>query len=227
MPRAWPGADAGRSAPANPSDAVTSPSAPVPIRRTRWAGVGAGWHAGNVPRFLANAMAPFGLGAQRVPQEVLEIMTRRQQIMVGLPTTLLNAAPVLTKPKYRTAETHRRGGASMIPGLRDSLTHRMSTELYQRHHDAGNGVCVACGWRTPCPARQRATSVIVAAGEDPRSYDTSAVSDPSRADRSARRGQVRPPESGDATSRTYTGYSLGGRGGRQSPAGYWYDRDDS
>jgi uncharacterized protein YbjT (DUF2867 family) len=60
---------------------------------------------------------------------------------------------------------------TLIPGMQETLTYRLSAELYQRHHDVGDGTCATCGSPTPCPARQHASSVIVAGGEDPSWYD--------------------------------------------------------
>jgi hypothetical protein len=112
---------------------------------------------------------------------------------------------------------------TVIPGLRDSLTYQVSAELYQRHRDAGNGACAACGDSAPCPSRRHATSVIVAAGEDPRFYDVPAV--PVAGDPQPAQGQRedRP----ELAAPTYTGYQLGGRGHRASPQGYFHDRDSS
>jgi hypothetical protein len=117
-----------------------------------------------------------------------------------------------------------------IPGLRGSLTHQVSTDLYQRHHDAGSGTCVTCGHATPCPAQQHATSVITAAGEDPHSYDTRSPhwTDPSvdHQDGEADRREHQP-EPDVQTSPTHTGYHLGGRNRPVHPQGFSYDRDSS
>ncbi len=55
----------------------------------------------------------------------------------------------------------------------DSNLHRTNIELYQRHHDLGDGTgrCATCGLSTPCPARCHAAAVIRGAGEDPRWHD--------------------------------------------------------
>lgn len=50
--------------------------------------------------------------------------------------------------------------------------HRTAVEIFRWHPDSGNGVCIRCGDRSPCYARYHAAEVIVAAGEDPRRYDT-------------------------------------------------------
>ena len=59
-----------------------------------------------------------------------------------------------------------------IPGLRGTPTHQLAVQLFQDHHDAGDGRCAKCGLRPPCPAQWHAASVIQAAGEDPRQYET-------------------------------------------------------
>jgi len=117
----------------------------------------------------------------------------------------------------------------LIPGLRGSLTHRTSAELYQRHHDVGSGACTTCGNPTPCPARRHATSVIVAAGEDPRSYDARVSHGVSPAGDTPHREEghrQRQPELNAENSPTHTGYHLGGRGRPASPEGFFYDRED-
>jgi hypothetical protein len=113
-----------------------------------------------------------------------------------------------------------------IPGLRDTLVCRTASETYQRHRDAGNGACRACGEPMPCPSRRHATSVIVAAGEHP---------DPGRTQQlpvagdlpqpAPRRAEPQPELSAPAATPAYTGYRLGGRGRPGSPDGYFYDRD--
>src|SRR6266536_2104725 len=117
---------------------------------------------------------------------------------------------------------------ALIPGLRGSLTHRMSAELYQRHHDAGNGACRTCGYRTPCPPRRHAISVIVAAGEDPLSYDARSPNGVTPAGDTPHGGEEhRPhrPATTTATLRAHTGYHLGGRGRPGTSDGFVYDRD--
>jgi hypothetical protein len=116
---------------------------------------------------------------------------------------------------------------SPILGLRYSLTYRTSVELYQRHDDAGSGACTTCGNPAPCPARRHATSVIVAAGEDPRSYNARPSHDvPATGD--SHREEGTDSTSRSPTPRSYpphTGYHLGGRGRPANPEGFFYDRD--
>jgi hypothetical protein len=114
-----------------------------------------------------------------------------------------------------------------IPGLRGTETHGLAVVVYQGHHDNGASACARCGQRTPCPARQHAASVILAAGEDPRWYDgrppLSAV--PAAQPRPGqRRGRDHQDTGGEAWP-GYTGYRVGGRGRRVSPAGFLYERD--
>jgi hypothetical protein len=59
----------------------------------------------------------------------------------------------------------------VISGLRDSMTYRLAVQVYQRHHDPGDGVCRWCGLSAPCTPRGHAASVIQAAGDDPHRYD--------------------------------------------------------
>jgi hypothetical protein len=113
-----------------------------------------------------------------------------------------------------------------IPGLGGSPTHRLSVEVYQRHHDAGNGVCVVCGYRTPCLARRHAASIILAAGEDPRWYDAGSLPGTPRPADTPRPGggyqRDQPEASGEAPP--YSGYRLGGRGQPLDSKGFFYDR---
>src|SRR6266545_4230458 len=119
---------------------------------------------------------------------------------------------------------------TLIPGLRDSLTYQTAAELYQRHRDGGAGTCRTCGDSTPCPSQRHATFVIIAAGEDLRSYDTRQVP-AAPGDFPGRRQMptAHRSETGVPAAPSYTGYRLGGRGrGRGRPAspdGYFYDRD--
>src|SRR5262249_19549058 len=78
----------------------------------------------------------------------------------------------------------------------------------------GTGNCTACGNLAPCPARQHATSVTVATGEDPRSYDTRPSHGLPPVDSATRgRGQRQHrPEPDPRASPAHTGYRLGGRG---------------
>jgi len=103
----------------------------------------------------------------------------------------------------------------VIPGLQGSLTHRLSTEVYQRHHDIGTGICAVCGQRTPCPARRHAASVILAAGEDPRRYDAQPYQGGG--------GQEWPHTGGD--SLPYSGYRVTGRARPPGSEGFFYERD--
>jgi hypothetical protein len=115
----------------------------------------------------------------------------------------------------------------VIPGLQGSPTHRLSAEVYQRHHDIGTGICAVCGQRTPCPARRHAALVILAAGEDPRWYDArpyqdapipADVSDPGKVP-----GQERPQ--GGSESLPYGGYPVTGRARPPGSEGFLYERD--
>jgi hypothetical protein len=115
-----------------------------------------------------------------------------------------------------------------IPGLRGSLTHRISAELYRRHHDDGNGWCDTCGGRTPCPVRRYAASVIIAAGEDPGTYDI-----PQQGGAAPKNASIRgteepsspPPAASALALRNYIGYHLGGRNRPVDCDGFAYDRD--
>lgn len=107
----------------------------------------------------------------------------------------------------------------MIPSLSGSHTYRLAVEVYQRHHDAGTGVCLVCSHRAPCLPRRHAASVILAAGVDPRRYDASprlAVGD---------RHKAPVPDVNDATL-PYEGFRLGGRPRPLSAEGYRYERDN-
>lgn len=112
----------------------------------------------------------------------------------------------------------------LIPGMRGSLTHRMSAELYQRHHDAGQGLCTACGQHTPCPARRHAQRVIVAAGDDPRAYDAR----PAVARDNEQRYEThrQDPQLDGRALFTYTGYHLTGRARALDPRAMSYERED-
>jgi hypothetical protein len=110
-----------------------------------------------------------------------------------------------------------------IRSLAGSLTHQVSTQLYQRHRDAGDGACSTCGQPMPCLARGNAARVILAAGEDPRAYEdrpTPANTPPPATCRGAGTTQV-----GQLTPR-YTGYHLGRRSQTLPPQGFLYERDD-
>ena len=112
---------------------------------------------------------------------------------------------------------------ALIPGMAGSLTHRMSTELYQRHRDAGDGACVTCGHPTPCPTRCNATRVIAAAGDDPGAYEPYPT--PAGTDLRAQQGTPLPFQP-ERQQPAHTGYHLGGRGRTLDPRGLAYDRDD-
>jgi hypothetical protein len=62
-------------------------------------------------------------------------------------------------------------GPRTIPGLAGTTTHELGIEVYQAHHDVGNGFCPRCGNRHPCSSRRGAAELIAAAGDDPRRYD--------------------------------------------------------
>ena len=94
---------------------------------------------------------------------------------------------------------------AVIPGLRQSPLHQISADLYHRHDDSGHRRCACCGRPTPCPARQHAATVLLAAGDDPRRHD--------------QHGQPH------ASTSDPMGYPLGGRGGRLPPEGFTYERD--
>jgi hypothetical protein len=106
----------------------------------------------------------------------------------------------------------------VIPGLRDSLTHRTAAELYRRHRDVGSGRCATCGDLAPCRSRRHAACVLTAAGDDPRSYD-------GRSAAAVAEGVARQAQTGAPAGPAHTGYHVGGRGRRASPDGYFYDRD--
>lgn len=115
-----------------------------------------------------------------------------------------------------------------IPGLRGSLTHQISAELYRRHHDGGNGWCDTCGGRTPCPVRRYAASVIIAAGEDPRSYDMlrpGGAAPTNGTIRGTEEQSSPPPATSALTLPNYIGYHLGGRNRPVVSDGFAYDRD--
>ncbi len=63
------------------------------------------------------------------------------------------------------------GRDKVISGLRDSMTYRLAVQVYQGHHDPGDGRCRRCGLSAPCIPRGHAASVIQAAGDDPGRYD--------------------------------------------------------
>lgn len=92
---------------------------------------------------------------------------------------------------------------ALIAGLRGSLTHRTSAQLYQRHHDAGDGGCQTCGEPIPCSARRHAAWVMEAAGDD---------------------SLLHEPPRPDSVTPAFTGYRLGGHGRRESWEGLRYDR---
>jgi hypothetical protein len=113
---------------------------------------------------------------------------------------------------------------STLPG---SALHKLCVEMYLRHQGAGAARCAQCEQPTPCSPRQRAASVIVAAGEDPRSYDPQAWRSPPggavsvRADNGNRSDQ---PIDGDAISVRVIGYHLGGVGRRTDLPYHEYER---
>lgn len=114
-----------------------------------------------------------------------------------------------------------------ISTLHGSVLHKLCIKMYLRHHDAGTGTCALCGHPMPCPPRQHSASVIVAAGEDPRSYDAQAWRAPPRdavsvhADKGHRSDQ---PAEGAALPANVTGYRLGGVGRRVNLRHYEYER---
>jgi hypothetical protein len=126
----------------------------------------------------------------------------------------------------------RRSGAmlTLIPGLRGSLTHQISADLYQNHRDTGLGRCACCARPAPCPARQHAISVLVAAGDDPHRYDSRAPR-PADVDACCAEDDGPPhherPELDQLEQPGYGGYALGGRGRHLSDAGFTYERDNS
>lgn len=113
----------------------------------------------------------------------------------------------------------------VIPCLRGSLTHRLAVEVYRRHHDAGTGVCLVCGYRTPCLVRRHAASVILAAGEDPRWYDDSRGGGSERADAQTRDAVREPDRMVHGDTPPYAGYRVTGRTRPLGEAGYRYERD--
>jgi hypothetical protein len=68
------------------------------------------------------------------------------------------------------------GQHTVISGLRDSMTYRLAVQVYQSHSDLGTGGCPRCGAAAPCRPREHAATVIQAAGDDPRWYDTQMAS---------------------------------------------------
>jgi hypothetical protein len=96
-----------------------------------------------------------------------------------------------------------------IRTLPNSTLHRANIELYRRHDNAGNdsGRCAACGRRAPCPVRQHAAKVILAAGEDPQWYDRHLPTG------HASSWPVSTPTANQPASATpgVTGYALGSR----------------
>jgi len=119
------------------------------------------------------------------------------------------------------------GAGSVIPGLRGSPTHRLSAEVYQRHHDVGTSTCAVCRQRTPCPARRHAAWVILAAGEDPRRYDARPHQGPPSPTAAPgldeMRGQERPHP---GESLPYAGYRVTGRARPLGSEGFFYERDN-
>jgi hypothetical protein len=79
--------------------------------------------------------------------------------------------------RYRYLAAVRRGSGEgsvvneMIPTLAGSPLHQLSVEMYQDHTAGADGRCVRCGERSPCLPRRHSAHVIMAAGQDPRSYD--------------------------------------------------------
>jgi hypothetical protein len=117
----------------------------------------------------------------------------------------------------------------LISSLPGSVTHQLGVEVYLRHDDAaiGTGTCALCGHRTPCPARRHATSVIEAAGEDPRRYDPRASVGPVRNAGSPRAEDGRPSDhraSDGGLPADVTGYALGGVGRRADVPYREYER---
>lgn len=105
-----------------------------------------------------------------------------------------------------------------IFGLRGSITHRLSVEVYLRHQTGEAGRCARCGQRVPCPARLHSERVIEASGEDPSNYmgHSSVASTgepwPRRTVDDERRRS--PAGSGIRLPDNVTGYALGGIGRR-------------
>ena len=114
--------------------------------------------------------------------------------------------------------------AEMIPGLRGTVTHRLSVTVYQHHHDGGRGACVMCGRAMPCLARRHAATVIVAAGEVPNWYDPPVTARETSAGISARAGPEYPSDV--VVIDEVAGFAVGGRSRREHPDGFTYERDD-
>lgn len=95
-------------------------------------------------------------------------------------------------------------------GLRGSAMLRLSVDVFRRHAgDDVSGMCVRCGWRSPCPARRRAAVVIAAAGEDPRAY----------------LGESAPAvDAAPTLPAQVAGYRLGGAGRRAAVPHFDYER---
>lgn len=102
----------------------------------------------------------------------------------------------------------------VIPGLRDTPTHRLALLVYRRHADLGNGMCLRCGHGAPCPAQRHAVAVLLAAGVGTRRGIARPAANPA------------PTEDGSRTATlTYCGYAIDGRGRRLDPRGFQYTRD--
>jgi hypothetical protein len=91
--------------------------------------------------------------------------------------------------------------AAVIPSLRGTALHQAGADLYRRHRGGPDGLCGWCGRPSPCSSRVLGASVIEAAGEDPRRYDTD-----------------------EGTPAAVTGYHLGGLGRRSDVPHFDYER---
>ena len=114
----------------------------------------------------------------------------------------------------------------VIPGLRGSLMHRMSVDLYQYHGNIQGGCCIQCGCRAPCPTRQHAATVLAAAGDDPLQYDDYLPHmsyGPDTPSQNSARHHHGVSDHGESSG-TF-GYGLGGRNRLKNAAGFDYQRE--
>ena len=111
--------------------------------------------------------------------------------------------------------------AARMPGLRGSSTHVLAGEIYQRHWDAGMGMCVTCGNPVPCAPGVHAAAVLHAVGDDLDAYPPRRWPDP-EVHHPVRSGP--PPEPEPAESEVY-GFAVSGRSRPLNPSGFGYERD--
>ena len=152
-----------------------------------------------------------------------------------MPTTSLAAPPPpvtrVTSVRSRLwppGASHVQGVAveMPIPTVSGSDLHRLSVEIYLRHHDVGTGVCGQCGQRAPCLPRRHAAAVVMASGEDPLWYDAQASTGPGRnADAMRSGGQHRTSHAmEDGGVPAHEGFHVGGANRRLDLAFPDYER---